>query len=494
MSDSIYNNIILSKTESEIPVLKNGRTIESKYNPEREAAQLIQGFNRNTLFFIITGIGSGILIKTISENFPESKIIALEKTKADIDFLAKLKVIKELSKNPNIIFTEISELEDSIIQNYAPALHGNLQIFENKAWITENPEEKESIQLHIQRAIKKVSADFSVQAHFGKIWQQNILTNLKIYSEKPVTNCQKKINLNKTAAIIAAGPSLDSYIEELKKADYYIIATDTAFSILKKYSITVNAVVSLDGQYVSYNHFLGELKDNCKSDFYFDLSSNPTAAKKVLDNKKSLNYFISGHPLSQYAVTSQGLNLLKLYSGSGTVTITAFDLALQLGFTKFKIFGADFSYTKKAYAKGSYLDSLYQLSSNRINTVEKQFSKLMFRTELIKKGEYISTQVLESYKSSFEEYLMSSGCNFTKNNMVYEITLAEAAKERTSSNKSEVLGKAFYKNFINQLKNDKKNEIILLPYIAWLRKNLKFSDNTYKELVMLARKSLERYN
>ena len=118
----------------------------------------------------------------------------------------------------------------------------------------------------------------------------------------------------------------------------------------------------------------------------------------------------------------------------------------------------------------------------------------MFRTELIKKGEYISTQVLESYKSSFEEYLMSSGCNFTKNNMVYEITLAEAAKERTSSNKSEVLGKAFYKNFINQLKNDKKNEIILLPYIAWLRKNLKFSDNTYKELVMLARKSLERYN
>ena len=118
----------------------------------------------------------------------------------------------------------------------------------------------------------------------------------------------------------------------------------------------------------------------------------------------------------------------------------------------------------------------------------------MFRTELIKKEEYISTPVLESYKDSFEEYLMASGCNFTKKNMVYDITLAEATKRRTSTNKTEIMGKSFYKNFINQLKNDEKNEIILLPYIAWLRKNLKFSDNTYKELVMLARKSLERYN
>lgn len=488
MNNSIYKEIILSKSGSQIPVLQNGRTIESKYNPEREADQIIQTFEENSSFFILNGIGSGILLKKTSEIFPNAKIIAVEKTQADLDFLSKINTVSELAANKNIILTNINELENCIIQNYVPALHGNIKIFENKAWLNENQDIKDELPNQIQAALKKVSADFSVQAHFGKIWQKNILTNLKIFSSVGNKTEGLQPDVNKTAAIIAAGPTLDDYIEELKTGNYFIIATDTAYSILQKYNITADAAVSLDGQSVSYNHFLeGKKEPSAKTNFFFDLSSNPSTAKKLTEAGNKVSYFVSGHPLSEYANSFSKNQFLKLYSGSGTVTITALDLALKMGFSKIKVFGADFSYPKhKPYAKGSYLDSLYQLAENRLNTSEKQFSKLMFRTELKQTANAVTTTVLESYKTSFEEYLKAQGCSFCKNNKVYEITVKKAGARTllaTTCNFN-------YSSFLESLKNGKESEIYLLPYIAWLRKKSKFSDNKYEEFVKLARKSL----
>ncbi|MCR5252464.1 MAG: DUF115 domain-containing protein [Treponema sp.] len=488
MNNSIYNEIILSKSCSQIPVLQNGRTIESKYNPEREAEQIIQTFEQNTLFFILIGIGSGILLKKTAENFPKAKIIGVEKTQEDLEFLSKITTVSELSANKNIILSSINNLENCIIQNYVPALHGNIKIFENKAWLNENKDIKNELQTQIQTALKKVSADFSVQAHFGKIWQKNILTNLKLLSLLNNKNQASQPDVNKTAAIIAAGPTLDDYIKELQNENYFIIATDTAYSILQKYNITADAAVSLDGQCVSYNHFL-ECKTELsyKTNFYFDLSSNPSAVKKRTEAGNKVNYFVSGHPLSEYANVFSKNQFLKLYSGSGTVTITALDLALKMGFSKIKVFGADFSYPKhKPYAKGSYLDSLYQLAENRLNSTEKQFSKLMFRTELKPVKNAVTTTVLESYKESFEDYLKAQGCSFSKHNNVYEISVKKAAKQTP-----QIAASSFnFSSFIDSLKNEKKSEIYLLPYIAWLRKNSKFSDNKYEEFVKLARESL----
>ncbi|WP_027727424.1 motility associated factor glycosyltransferase family protein [Treponema sp. C6A8] len=488
MTNSIYKEIILSKTGKEIPILQNGRSIESKYDPEREAKQIIQTFSPDTRFFIITGIGSGILIQNIAETFPQAKIIAVEKSENELTFLSHLTAIKNLSQNKNILFYHSENLCQAIISNYIPALYGNIKIFENKAWINENSNIIDLLQKQIQSGLKKVSADFSVQAHFGKIWQKNILCNLKILPNNKQENNLQPVN-SKTAAIIAAGPSLDNYINELKKGDYYIIATDTAYTILTKYGIKADAAVSLDGQYLSYNHFLGHVKNNSQTAFFFDLSSNPSAARNISD-KARLSYFTSGHPLSEYAKQSQNLKLLKLYSGSGTVTISALDLAIQMGFSKIKVFGADFSYPdNKPYAKGSYLDTLYQLQSNRLNSTEKLFSKLMYRTPLISKNNNKSTEVLEGYRTSFEEYLTNTGAEFSNKDFVYNIEIkSHPAGLQTQSSKT-----FDYKAFIKQLKNDEKKEIILLPYIAWLRKNSEFSDNNYKELYNIARKTLDRY-
>ena len=48
------------------------------------------------------------------------------------------------------------------------------------SWIQENKENIPQIKNDLSLALKKISADFSVQSHFGKIWQHNIFSNLKL--------------------------------------------------------------------------------------------------------------------------------------------------------------------------------------------------------------------------------------------------------------------------------------------------------------------------
>lgn len=490
MNKSIYNQIIESKTGLQIPVLQNGKTIESRYNPEREADSQLLQFEEGIDFFLIIGIGSGILIKKIFDKFTNAKILALENSQADIEFLKNIPLVKELSSSDRIIFCSKENLTKTLCQNYLPAIHGNLKLYENRVWINENKETFEKIKNQIKLSLEKISADFSVQAHFGKIWQSNIMKNLKL-AAKLKCSIKRETEKNK-AAVIAAGPSFDKSIEKLKKDNYFIIATDTAFSSLLKNGIIADAVISLDGQAVSYNHYMHKMTEDLKNTvFYFDLSSNFCAAKKISDNNMKLCYFTSGHPLSQFAGEYTNHSILSLYSGSGTVTITALDLAVKYGFSQIDIFGADFSYSRgKAYTKGTYLERLYSISSERTQTAEKLFARLMFRTELIKFGkDRFSTKVLQSYKESLENYLKSMNLSFVNSDDLYRITLENNQKL------SDAVQKFNYEGFIKELKKETESScLILLPYIAWLRKKMNFAPCNFEDLCKLARHSLLSYN
>ena len=68
MSDNIfYSDIIISKSGIEIPVFNNGKTVDSRYDPQRESIRLSDQIKDKTNFVIVLGIASGILIKSILE-------------------------------------------------------------------------------------------------------------------------------------------------------------------------------------------------------------------------------------------------------------------------------------------------------------------------------------------------------------------------------------------------------------------------------------------
>ena len=181
MDDNVfYSEIIISKSGIDIPVFNTGKTVDSRYDPQKESIRLCDQIDDNTNFIIVLGIASGILIKTILEKRPDIFVLAVEAEQKDIDFLMTLKTVNELSQNKRVCFCTINELFQKITQLYIPAFYANLKVIELRGWTTEHNLRVPQINEQIQKAVGIVSADFSVQSHFGKLWQHNIISNIII--------------------------------------------------------------------------------------------------------------------------------------------------------------------------------------------------------------------------------------------------------------------------------------------------------------------------
>ncbi len=497
---TIYKGFETAKNGTQIPVFASGRTMESRYNPQRDAENLCNTISPDDNIFLVLGIGSGLFISLLTKKFPSAKIIALELYEQDIDFLSQSETIQKLKKNPKVILTNLEQLESLLIQNYLPAKYGNLKIIEQRGWVIENSDKIESIKTILNKTLGIISADYSVQAHFGKIWNSNILQNT-LLAEKTSVNFSEltKNEINKTAVVVAAGPTLDKTINLLcdqnEHNKYYVISTDTAAQSLIKKNIIPEVIISIDGQSVSYNHFLNYTsRENNKPVYAFDLCANASAARHIAESDNELLFFCSGHPLASAINLSSENPLPFFFSGAGTVTITAVDFAVAAGFSKILILGADFSYSNgKAYTSGTYLDTLYNKASSRIDEPEQTFSRLMFRTELKKlSSDAKTTQILEAYKYSLEKYFSEKNISFTKENDIYQLDATNALKNETKPTGT----KLSLNNFLKNLKKADLSEIepVLLPYIAWLRNNEKYKNLPYTELVKLALDNIVSYN
>lgn len=471
-----YSGIIFSKDGKKIPV-KNGISFHSKYSPEREAENFVAQFEENG-FFIVLGLCGGYHIKKLHEKFPSSKIIAVENSRADINFLSQIETVKNLESEKKIFITDKKNLEKTIVENYLPAVDGNLFVKPLRSY--ENAFQKtveEEIEI-INRAIKTVSADYSVQKHFGKIWQKNILKNLSLASKCEIfQDFVSDFPVSKTAAIIAAGPSLNETADELKNSrkKYFIISTDTAYGALSKNGIDSDVVVSVDGQMVSHSHFM--FSPAKKTKFVFDLSANSDAVQKILKNGNKVLLSESSHPLEIYADFHNGKNhFVHLETGSGTVTIAAANFAVLAGFKNLKLFGADFSYINGLpYAKGTYLDANFRQNENRIKNAESKFVNLLYRTEIktISKTQF-TTEILESYKKTMEVFFISHGIEKKRENEYSSKSPGNEAKKTFERFDFE----DFKKNYTAELKKIRKtgNKIdidapifaTLLPFCAAL--------------------------
>lgn len=497
-----YNNILYSKNGSKIPVLNNLHTVESQYNPNREAEKTIMTIDKDYKFFIIMGIGSGIILDYLIKKFPRSIFLCFEFSSNNLSFLIDNHFLDKYLQNEKFVFSTINNLNKILLENYIPSLFGDLKILENSNWKNEYKQYQDEIQKNLNDTIKSISADYSVQAHFGKIWQTNFLSNLQQLTRTKNIEILNKMNINKKAIIFGAGPSIDQKILLIKqsKEDYFIIATDTITTTLIKNNIYPDIVISIDGQHISYTHFLLNTNLLTKTLFLFDVTANSSAINHLIQNNCNVLYFVSGHPLSQCLNNFCNNSFLSLFTGSGTVIIAALDLAFKLGFSEIDVLGADFSYTSKPYAKGTYLDYLYSINSSKIHTIESNFDSLLFRSTLSKCDNGYTTETLNSYKESFEYYLKNTSCKYSLIDKVYHIenhnacTISKEQYDFTLFDSSKFIQSLIINCSSEENLFYNKSIFPFLPYIAWIRKNNNKKDYTIQELVKLAQTSLLLYN
>ena len=170
MSELFYKEILQAKNGSKIPAFTSGKAAHSKYAPEREAQSFL-GENHDLLFAAIVGVGGGYHIESFCQRNPQCKVIAVEKTQADLDFLRQnIPSVQKLFQNKKIIFAAADvpgQLEGAIEQNYFPAVEKKKKIAALRPWADEAGADYDKILERAKAALKKISADYSVQARFG---------------------------------------------------------------------------------------------------------------------------------------------------------------------------------------------------------------------------------------------------------------------------------------------------------------------------------------
>ena len=493
--NSCYAAPALSKTNELVPALKDGKALFSVYNPTRDADNFLNDIDLSEKQFIaVSALANGAHIKKALQ-YQNIHTLVIEKNAESVADLFGHFDFTDILKNERFSLCCISELESTFRNLYIPQLYGNFSHKALRPWVQYNPEAEEQIQSILRNCLGNISADYSVQAHFAKVWQRNILRNLKTLSSLSTNSFD--FPLEKRAAIIGAGPSLDGGIEFLKtnRESRYIIATDTAWRILLQYGISADAVVTIDGQNISYRHFIDKFPDS-KTLFVADLCSHPAIAEKAQKNGNSVQFFASNHPLclfaKQYAKEHNQYFPPEIDTTSGTVTVAALDFAVKAGFNEIELFGADFAYTNsKAYAKGSYLDPTFENDATVINPKETAFNALMFRTPVIRMDKStVTTEVLNRYASALDLYLQNCHAKLS----VYKysegkvISIFEGNHSDSGKNVPIFLPKTLYKSFdyadfivrlLNLLENhDPALTAAILPLAAWCERTGLYKSST----------------
>lgn len=485
---NFYTNLINAKDGTLIPIFFNEKPMFSKYNPNRDVEVFSNQFSelKEKTAVFVAGIGNGLHLERLLENENISLIFALEYNAEALDFCKN-----HLQKTSKIILCTLENFQQQILENYIPQIHGNFVYKGYKSWILAAEEydanfSEKQIQKLILETLKNVSRDIATQSYFGKIWHTNILHNIYNFylaQNSKLLQTPEDFDTSKTLAIIGASPNLENQIEELKKHphDFYVISTDTAFPVLLQHKIIPNAVATLDGQSVSTRHFMQKIPENCL--LIADFCSNPAIIKKFIKNKAKIAFTNTGHPLSSLFSfwlweKTQTKSIYNVSAGNGTVLQLALDFGFSVGFTKYRLFGADFAYTQnKPYTKGTYFDYQFNSKGNKINSTENLYSELMYKGKLIVENSVITTENLKSYKEYLEKYLEIR--HFSQNQ---DVKL-----------QNQFLPKDFFQWYLKNLVNDEKNaKKTLLPLLAWINNYNKNSDN-YNEAICFTKKVLQSY-
>ena len=410
-------SLLNSRSGRKIPAITSAdgccRPLHSTVDPEKEADR-IAASTENANFLVFLGLGAGFAPLSALRSGKALRVLVIDYGIGGIAELFRLLQYGDLLEDSRftlLIDPTPEQVEKTVLELYLPAVFNGFNVFPLRARTEIDAPKFAAASAAIQKAINAVSADYSVQAHFGIRWFSNIIRN--IFSVQPSLNnvLLSKLLPGSEAAICAAGPSLDLQLPQLVKKKnllqqkLYILSTDTALPALLYNGLQPDAVVSVDCQHISYLHFLAS-RFNRKDCFNFPLFMDIASPPLIAHFFKHRVYFCGGHPLAAYI--SQNWQPLPIIDVSGgNVSHACLSIMQHLGAERISVYGADFSYPQgKIYAKGTYIFKFFEQKQNRFNPFEAGISSVLYRSPFlaVEPGEhnYYETTAMRRYRKSFE--------------------------------------------------------------------------------------------
>ncbi len=352
-------------------------------NGKRDAAKPVNiwmerlgKLHKYTPVFLL-GLGNGAYLKKLIEETDETVTVVAYEPSATIF----LKILEEVDLADTIENRPIAFIVDGINGNeFEPVISKliteassallKVEIHPNYAEIFADKilQRTKEISKRAEAVFSNTNSGILFSAHLAKNQMENMRYVCDGYNTKRLSEVLPK---DVPAILVAAGPSLDLNIHELKKAKNkaFILAVDTALKPLLNAGIIPDAYVTIDPK-KPLNLVEHDMVKK------IPLLAPVTANSNILKaQEQKIIFYFDGYILPQIAYMSVGKKLYSAQTG-GSVACTGFSLLYKMGFDTIILVGQDLAYTNnKSHADGTFQANMPKEDTSRMIRVKGNYEE-----------------------------------------------------------------------------------------------------------------------
>lgn len=318
------------------------------FQPNVFQAQLQQLSQKQIKQIVLIGAGSGRVIQRIIDVLNPLRVVVIDEKPEPLLAMLDQHDYAALIQDRLLFFglgIDIQTLETGLLPVKASlAAHGYQIIVNPEVYEDDSPEISRIVQ-NIQLIIEQESLFLRMRLARADLCQLNLLQNIPTMLNSISNDSLVKLCEGKSALIIAAGPSLDESVAEIKQVQnrFVIFAVDTAVRTLLKHGIHPHVVITTDPTKDNAKHFDGvELNQNTILAFTPDCQTHNVQMHQsyphkicLFDDSTHLSYWMQNH-LGFTSIFNRPLNVseaavrLAVHMGFSAVVFSGLDLAVPV--------------------------------------------------------------------------------------------------------------------------------------------------------------------
>ena len=351
-----------------LSVNKDDKSIymHSKYNPIREAKAIVDEYEdvedgANVIFY---GVGLGYHIDVFLEKYPNVNYYIYEPIPEVLYAYLSNKSIKELpSKNLMDIMVGLDEQE---IVNYLSSFidknRGDVQIVELPIHKQIFPDEYKKFLELFKDMIKNKRSGIHTDYAFQKRWIINSMKNFGDVISTPNIIMEKKGQFkDKPTILVAAGPSLNEEIENIKyikeKGLAYIFSVGSAINTLIYHDIYPDAACTYDPTVNNQKVFV-KVKEQGIKDIPMIFGSSVGYETLVDYPGEKYHMVTSQDTVSNYFLKTEESDRVDIVLDAPSIAVVTLQLLYTLGFGPIILVGQNLALRgKERHSEGVYYSS-----------------------------------------------------------------------------------------------------------------------------------------
>ncbi|MDH4618256.1 6-hydroxymethylpterin diphosphokinase MptE-like protein [Brevibacillus sp. AY1] len=410
------NDIELIQSKIGLPTLtkKNSQGlttfIHSKYDPLQEAEQIIDQYRNEITQYqhvVFFGVGLGYHIEVFTKRYPNITFSICEPNKEILyQYLSNKKLDDFSSGSLKDIYLVENEQESLV------CVSSILKIAAKKTLVIILPsyrrlfrEEFSYFENNFSKSIINKKSEMRINIAFEKRWIINGINNLyNVLTSSDILHVDSKLFKNKPVLIVAAGPSLEEEIENIRYVKEnklaYIFSIGSAINALLSNDIIPDAVCTYDPSELNQVVFANLIErglDNIPMIF------GSTVAYEILQKYLGPKYhmLINQDLIAYHYLKRNDGEPLIFLNDAPTIAVVTLQLLAKLGANPVVLVGQNLAYRdNQYYAKGIDYDHI---------PTSRNSDKNLVKVKDIEGNEIFTSHGLNSMRLQIENCIRSNG-------------------------------------------------------------------------------------